>query len=151
MSLPPSDPDPLAGLPAALPVGPDQPAAPSAEVAGGPGVPCLDPSALAQLERIDSDGELLARVLRSYLSTLHKARPVLRAWAADLDGHFRAVHTLKSSSASIGALAVSGLCLRIEQALRDGQEAEVGRLTSDLLHELTQVELAVRVRLNQSR
>ncbi|MEN9892393.1 MAG: hypothetical protein RLY78_2688 [Pseudomonadota bacterium] len=149
MSLPPSDPDLPPGPSAACPVALSVPS-PSV-AAGGSGAARLDPSALAQLERIDTDGELLLRVLRTYLSTLHKTRPVLRAWAADLDGHFRAVHTLKSSSASIGALAVSELCASIEQALRDGRVDDVGRLTSALLHEITQVELAVRVRLNHTR
>jgi len=84
--------------------------------------PVLDPAALARLTELDPSGEnhLLERVLRAFQTSVARLRP--QADAARLQGDragLRLVaHTLKSSSASIGAMHLSQLCAQIETAIR---------------------------------
>ena len=93
------------------------PAAPPA-----PGV--LDAQALARLQDLDPGGKagLLARVLATYIQSLQR---LLEQWrsarvGADAQGLRHVAHTLKSSSASVGALKLSALCADIERRLREG-------------------------------
>ena len=84
----------------------------------------LDPDALARLEELDPLGanDLLARVLKAYQSSAARLMPQLEAArAAGDDATVRLVaHTLKSSSASIGAMALSARCAQVESLLREG-------------------------------
>ena len=84
----------------------------------------LDPDALARLEELDPTGanHLLARVLKAYQSSAARLMPQLEAArAAGDDATVRLVsHTLKSSSASIGAMALSARCAQVESLLREG-------------------------------
>lgn len=88
----------------------------------------LDAAALARLTELDPKGEsrLLERVMQAFQSSLARLRPQLEA--ARRDGDRAAirmvVHTVKSSSASIGATLVSQLCGQIETAIRDGADAD---------------------------
>ena len=65
-------------------------------------------------------GPLLAVVLAAFATSAARLRP--QADAARASGDRAAlrlvVHTLKSSSASIGAMRLSQLCARIESAIR---------------------------------
>jgi len=88
--------------------------------------PVLDRQALARLSDLDPTGKnrLIERVLLAFRTSVARLRP--QAEAARMSGD-RAVlrlvvHTLKSSSASIGAMRLSQLCARIETAIR--QETE---------------------------
>ena len=88
--------------------------------------PVLDRQALARLSDLDPTGKnrLIERVLLAFRTSVARLRP--QAEAARTSGD-RAVlrlvvHTLKSSSASIGAMRLSQLCARIETAIR--QETE---------------------------
>jgi len=109
----PSDDTPSAG---AAPVS----AAPSAGVDA-----VLDASALERLRELDPTGEnqLLARVVKAFESSGARLLPQLQEARAngDLDGVRHVVHTLKSSSASIGALTLSQLCADIETKIRTNQ------------------------------
>jgi len=82
----------------------------------------LDADALARLRELDPHGQsrLLERVLRAFESSASRlARQFEEARAAgDMPGVRHVVHTLKSSSASIGALTLSRLCAEIETAIR---------------------------------
>lgn len=84
----------------------------------------LDTAALARLTELDPKGEnqLLTRVLRAFQTSVARLRP--QAEAARLSGDRVALrlvaHTLKSSSASIGAMHLSQLCAQIETASRTG-------------------------------
>jgi HPt (histidine-containing phosphotransfer) domain-containing protein len=88
-------------------------------------------------------------VLNTYLVSLARLREqLLQARAAgDNDAVRLATHTLKSSSASIGALCLSSLCAQAEQAVRDGQLQGLARLLDQLLAEGLRVDAAVRLRL----
>jgi HPt (histidine-containing phosphotransfer) domain-containing protein len=82
----------------------------------------LDPQALARLAELDPSGanRLLERVLTAFQASVTRLRPQLAAARATDDrAAIRLVaHTLKSSSASIGALRLSQLCAQIETMIR---------------------------------
>jgi HPt (histidine-containing phosphotransfer) domain-containing protein len=90
---------------------------------GLPAAGLLDEQALASLRALDPGGNanLLARVLATYTQSLQRLLEQLRAAreSADLQGQRHVAHTLKSSSASVGALKLSALCAEIERALRE--------------------------------
>lgn len=84
----------------------------------------LDAGALAALRALDPTGasKLLERVLAAFQKSTGRLVP--RLHAACLSGDAGAVrevaHTLKSSSASIGALGLSSLCANVETMIRNG-------------------------------
>ena len=88
----------------------------------------LDEEALQRLRELDPSGQnhLLERVLRAFEGSLLRLAPQLREARQrdDMQAVRHVVHTLKSSSASVGALRLSRLCAEIEALLR--QEAPVG-------------------------
>lgn len=89
----------------------------------------LDESALDRLRELDPDGRhgVLQRVLTAYETSLARAMDQLQEQreAAVPDAKLVAglAHTLKSSSASVGALALSARCADVESRLRGGQVA----------------------------
>ena len=97
----------------------------------------LDAAALARLQELDPKGvnDLLPRVLRAYQSSAARLMPQLEAarLAGDRAGVRLVAHTLKSSSASIGALHLSLLCAQVEALVRneaaDGLEAGIEGMT----------------------
>jgi len=100
----------------------------------GDGSPAtLDADALARLAALDPTGEnrLLERVLIAFQSSAARLMPQLEAArrSADRAAIRLVAHTLKSSSASIGALALSRLCAQVEAAIRLDTE---GDLDADL-------------------
>ena len=109
-------------------------AAPLADAASaGAGAGVLDADALQRLRELDPTGQsrLLARVAQAFETSVERLMPELRtAWrAGNLDGVRHVAHTLKSSSASIGAVKLSALCAEIESMVRlesrDGLAARV--------------------------
>jgi histidine phosphotransfer protein HptB len=89
----------------------------------GRGLAVLDTASLDRLRELDP-GErngLLQRVLRTYTLSLERMLVQWReARAADDGNALRVIaHTLKSSSASVGALGLSALCADVEARLRE--------------------------------
>lgn len=84
----------------------------------------LDAEALARLAELDPTGAagLVDRVLLTYRVSLQRLLGQLQQAriAADLQSQRHVAHTLKSSSASVGALALAALCAEVERILRDG-------------------------------
>ena len=82
----------------------------------------LDAGAIARLSELDPTGEnrLIGRVLQAFQASVARLRPQLDAARRDDDRNaIRLVaHTLKSSSASIGALALSQVCAQLESLIR---------------------------------
>ncbi len=84
----------------------------------------LDAQALARLRDLDPDGRqgVLTRVLAAFDTSL--ARMIAQLQALHDDGDPAVVasiaHTLKSSSASVGALSLARLCAEVEARLRGG-------------------------------
>ncbi len=115
----------------------------------------LDARSLAQLQQLDPSGanRLMARVLTAYSESLARLRGQMagaRA-AGDPAATRLAVHTLKSSSASIGALQLSGLCAQAELAIREGQSHVLGEVLDRLEAEAGRVDAAVQHLLAQHR
>ncbi|HQC96512.1 MAG TPA: Hpt domain-containing protein [Aquabacterium sp.] len=107
----------------------------------------LDPAALANLAQLDPTGanRLMHRVLTTYRSSMARLLAQLAQARVQSDAStMRLVaHTLKSSSASVGALALSALCSDAERALRDGRLEEVPGLLDQLVAETARVDAAV--------
>lgn len=97
------------------------PPAPCAASASAPGE-TLDLDALARLRELDPRGEqrLLQRVLRAFETSMGRLLPQLQQahLRSDHHGVRHVAHTLKSSSASIGAVKLSQLCVEIETMIR---------------------------------
>ena len=107
----------------------------------------LDAAALANLAQLDPTGanQLMARVLNTYRSSMARLLAQLAQARAQPDpATMRLVaHTLKSSSASVGALALAGLCSEAELALREGRMAHLPDLLDQLVAESARVDAAV--------
>lgn len=108
----------------------------------------LDEEALQRLRDLDPSGQsrLLGRVMRAFESSVARLGPQLReARLRDDTTAIRHVaHTLKSSSASIGAMRLSRLCAEIESAVRQEALAGMAALLDDMDRELAVVLQAVQ-------
>jgi HPt (histidine-containing phosphotransfer) domain-containing protein len=108
------------------------------------GVP-LDALALSRLRELDPDGRhgVLRRVFTAFDSSL--SRMLVQLAAEREDGNAGVVsaiaHTLKSSAASVGALALSQACGEVEQRIRAGAP---GNLCTDVERLLQQGESALQ-------
>ena len=107
-----------------------EPSPPPAETAGRaaplpPGDDVLDAAALETLRSLDPTGasKLLDRVLAAFETSTARLLPQLRQarLQADAETVKQVAHTLRSSSASLGAMKLSRLCAEIEAMIRDGQ------------------------------
>ena len=88
-----------------------------------PALACvLDEASLQRLHELDPQGEnrVVERVLRAFEASLARLLPQAQQALAlgDHESLRHVVHTLKSSSASVGALALSRYCSEIENRLR---------------------------------
>lgn len=96
---------------------------------GEPPAGLLDAKALDRLRALDPQGRsgLLPRVLATYTTSLQRLLAQLQAArsSADVQGQRHVAHTLKSCSASVGALKLSALCAEIERRMRDEPERSV--------------------------
>ena len=108
-----------------LPRWPAAQAGAAMSVGGSAGLDVLDTVALNRLRELDPGGRsgLLNRVLRTYTLSLDR---FVEQWqasraAGDATALRTMAHTLKSSSASVGALDLSALCADVEARLRDEQ------------------------------
>jgi HPt (histidine-containing phosphotransfer) domain-containing protein len=132
---------------------PIQAFAPDAGTAGGAGAPAsvLDPVALSRLAELDPGGanRLLERVLQAFLTSLTRLRPQLAGGRASGDrAAVRLVtHTLKSSSASIGAMRLSQLCAEIETAIRLDPAADLDERLDALDVALDDTVLAIEFQM----
>lgn len=85
----------------------------------------LDGEALHQLRDLDPTGanHLLERVFHAFETSTGRLMPQMRAAQRSDDNAVvrHVVHTLKSSSASIGATRLSQLCAEIETMIREGR------------------------------
>ena len=108
----------------------------------------LDREALDRLRELDPSGQggLLERVLTTYAQSLAKLIDQLAAAraAADAQGLRHVSHTLKSSSASVGALQLSQLCADIERRVREGQSDGLESRLDAMTDEARRVLAALR-------
>ena len=112
-----------------------------------PGV--LDEAALDRLRELDPQGknQLLQRVSRAFHTSTARLVPQLlaAAEARDLNGVRQVAHTLKSSSASIGALRLSRQCAELESQIRLERVDQLGAQVDSIATEIEVVLKALEV------
>ena len=123
-----------------------------AEISGAPASdaspPLLDPDALRRLRELDPKGEnhLLERVARAFETSLARLLPQLSEAGQQQDlatvGHV--AHTLKSSSASIGALKLSQMCADIESIIRRQTGEDLSSRIRDIPLEAERVQAGLQ-------
>ena len=104
--------------------------------AAAPSAPALDAIAVARLRELDPSGEhgVVARVMVTFDSSLRRQLAQLEAGRGSANATAVAgiAHTLKSSSASVGALGLAKACAEIEARLRGGDasalQADIDRM-----------------------
>ncbi len=108
----------------------------------------LDPNVIASLRELggEDDPGLLLELIGLFLEDApQRLKDIETALATgELKLLERAAHTLKSSSASIGAMQLSGLCKRIEETARRRSTEEIPALLRDCNGTLAEVESALR-------
>lgn len=111
----------------------------------------LDAGALARLAELDPQGSagLVQRVLSTYARALERSRQELLRMRQPLQSEplRHLAHTLKSSSASVGALALSALCAQVEQQTRAQPAGNLDASLDALLVEMQRVAGAVQAML----
>lgn len=111
----------------------------------------LDAQALARLHDLDPTGKhgVVQKVMRTFDTSLERGLQQIRSAVAHGDAATigSLAHTLKSSSASVGALALSARCAEVERAVRDGRLADMASNVPHLLDEGERAQLAVRAML----
>ncbi|MBB4843591.1 HPt (histidine-containing phosphotransfer) domain-containing protein [Paucibacter oligotrophus] len=117
---------------------------------------CLDPQSLARLHELDPDGhnKLVERVIDAYLKSLDKLVPELqkaRQTPPDFNVMRHVCHTLKSSSAALGALQLSERCAEVEQMVRNGQTGGIETRLDLMLEGLAEVQQALTTLLKSQQ
>ncbi|MDR7295594.1 HPt (histidine-containing phosphotransfer) domain-containing protein [Pelomonas aquatica] len=109
----------------------------------------LDPEAIRRLRELDPSGgnKLLERVVVAFSNSLDRLLPDL-AQARETDPpDFTVIrhvtHTLKSSSASLGATALSARCGDIETLAREGRDEGLSAQLDAMLQDIQQVRAAL--------
>lgn len=104
------------------PTRPAQPQTPSPAI--------LDAAALARLGELDPDGRrgVVGRVLAAFEASLSRMLVQIESLRVEPDAVALSTvaHTLKSSAASVGALALSQACAEIERRRRGGDTRNAG-------------------------
>jgi two-component system sensor histidine kinase/response regulator len=108
----------------------------------------LDEGALDRLRELDPTGEnhLMERVVNAFESSIGRLVPQLQEAqrSREISGIRHVAHTLKSSSASIGALKLSKLCAELEAMARAEQTEGIDERIDALLAELPVVRSALK-------
>jgi len=113
----------------------------------------LDAEALARLRELDPDGRhgVVPRVFRAFESSLVRMLEQLEAQREAGDAVVVAgiAHTLKSSSASVGALVLAQTCAEVERRLRTDSLGALGGDIERLLQTGQAALVAVKAMLRQ--
>jgi HPt (histidine-containing phosphotransfer) domain-containing protein len=106
--------------------------------------PTIDRASLDQINDLDpnQNGELLNTIIDTYCEN---AAVLIRelveaARGDDLDAAVRAAHSLKSSSANVGAQRLATLCRSIEQ---DGRSGDISAILVNLNPALAEYQTAI--------
>jgi HPt (histidine-containing phosphotransfer) domain-containing protein len=121
---------------------------PTSTGAGDSPPPRLDEQALGKLRELDPDGRhgVVVKVLTAFEKSLEQACAEMAAArdAGDLGKIGQLAHKLRSSSASVGALALSAVCGEVERQVRDGETSGLMTRVAQFLTEAGRVQVAVR-------
>jgi HPt (histidine-containing phosphotransfer) domain-containing protein len=111
----------------------------------------LDAATLVALQQLDPEGQrgFLVKVLQAYLRSLERHLAALDEAQAvgDLRRAGEQAHGLKSSSASVGALALSAACAEVERRARAGDTTALGAPLRAIAAEAARASAAVRAML----
>jgi CheY-like chemotaxis protein/HPt (histidine-containing phosphotransfer) domain-containing protein len=108
----------------------------------------LDAAVLAELRQLlgDQAGQVIAEVIDLFIESspplLAEMRTAVQTEAGDR--LFRAAHTLKGSSAHLGAVRLVAMCEALEQMGRAGHLDEAAATLADLEAEFSQVTIALQ-------
>mgnify|MGYP001457180479 CR=1 FL=1 len=134
----------------AIPALPDEGS--TASGAAAPVVGILDATALSRLRELDPTGanKLLERVFKAFETSVGRLMPQLAEahGCQDLSGIRHVAHTLKSSSASIGAVGLSQQCGELEAMIRLENVTDLDRRVAALRQEVDNVLQALRLLLD---
>jgi HPt (histidine-containing phosphotransfer) domain-containing protein len=115
--------------------------------------PILDQGVLQSLEELggDDDPDLFVELIDLFLQDAPHRIDELRRGLEQGDVKLleRAAHTLKSSSANVGALPLSALCKRMEEHARRNVRTELPDLLERALRMWSRVEAALRATRSQ--
>ncbi|MEQ1882661.1 MAG: response regulator, partial [Burkholderiales bacterium] len=115
--------------------------------------PCLiDRRVLSDIRSLAPGSGLLNKVLNTYLES---SASLIDEFNSSLDRGetekmHRAVHTLKSSSANVGAMALSELCRELESEVRQGKLDRVREKTERLMRQHQQAVIEMRALLAET-
>jgi HPt (histidine-containing phosphotransfer) domain-containing protein len=108
----------------------------------------LDQNTLERLRQLDPNGvnRLLERVVKAFEASTIRLMPRLREGArtGDLDGVRQVAHSLRSASASIGAMKLSQLCADIETRARADERDDLAGRVKAMAGEVDVVLRALR-------
>jgi HPt (histidine-containing phosphotransfer) domain-containing protein len=108
----------------------------------------IDRSVLVQtLESVGGDREFLDQVLATYRQDAPDLIAALQAAQApvDADALRRAAHSLKSTSASVGAIRLAAACKELEVLAKDGDLTQAAARITRIEAEYAAVEAALQV------
>lgn len=111
--------------------------------------PILDEATFAELsESVDGDAEFVADLVRTYLTEgeTHLEQMSAAAVASDAGAIVRPAHTLKSSSASVGAARLARIAREIEFAGREGRTDGLAAAVEDARQAWDETVAAMRER-----
>jgi HPt (histidine-containing phosphotransfer) domain-containing protein len=125
-----------------------RPADPTNTPTDVPNPPTIDPDAIANLRELNpgDNGEFLREIVGIYIEDTPKRLADLRAAlaAGDVASFTRAAHTIKGSSANVGAQVLKGIAERLEIVSRkDGLGAVSGQI-ADCEEEFERVKAELR-------
>jgi PAS domain S-box-containing protein len=123
----------------------------SSVVAVGNGEVSIDEASLDQLISSIGGGDVAAGLITMFLHDAPKhLESMERAIAAGNAQELRrAAHTLKSSSASFGAVGLSGLCSRLETMAKAAEIESAGAVLRDARTDYEQVRAALEIRAKE--
>lgn len=108
----------------------------------------LDADALAKLRALDPSGQgrLIARVADAFSTSTRRMLPQLAAAAEAASPAVlrQLVHTLKSSSANVGAQRLSSLCAAVEFDLQQGRSDSLCAAAAAIAAEIDAVDEALQ-------
>ncbi|MFM8900146.1 MAG: response regulator [Burkholderiales bacterium] len=125
-----------------------QPASPVVANSASTSSSVLDDNALDRLRELDPTGQnkLMQRVITAFETSVARMVPQVQQASQnnDRDGMRHVAHTLKSSSASIGALRLSKMCAELETIIRTQREDDTAPHVVSICAEVEVVLQALR-------
>jgi signal transduction histidine kinase/CheY-like chemotaxis protein/HPt (histidine-containing phosphotransfer) domain-containing protein len=138
----------MAAPPSSGPVTASQPALPAVPNGASGMQSVLDNTALDRLRELDPSGQnkLMQRVVAAFETSVARMLPQVQQASQnnDRDGMRHVAHTLKSSSASIGALRLSKMCAELETIIRTQREDDTAPYVVSICAEVDVVLQALR-------